>query len=65
MNKVSEVELCMIIANRKNRERIGLFYAKDGKWWTGVDNSTGEAWTERFDTEQEAKDWLSDKSKEI
>ena len=61
MNKVSVIDLCIIIANASLKK--GLFYAKDGRWWTAVDNSTGEAWTERFDTEQEAIDYLNDKNK--
>ena len=48
-----------------NREPIGLFYAEelgvktDGTMsYVGVDNSTGDAWTEDFGTEEECIAWL-------
>jgi hypothetical protein len=41
-------------------EPQGLFYAFDetDKIWIAVDNSTEEAWTEEFTTEEACKAWL-------
>ena len=40
------------------REPIGLFYCRVGRIWVAVDNSTGDAWTECFGSEQAARAWL-------
>ncbi|MCL2841451.1 MAG: hypothetical protein FWE05_11865 [Defluviitaleaceae bacterium] len=42
------------------REPIGLFYYFDNKTDTyiGIDNSTGEAWTEDFPDEDSCEKWL-------
>jgi hypothetical protein len=32
----------------ETREPIGLFYHQEGEWFVGIDNSTGDAWTEDF-----------------
>ena len=40
-------------------EPIGTFYLKDGDLWIGIDNSTGDAWTEEFETLDKCIDWLN------
>lgn len=40
-------------------EPIGLFYCKESfGQFTGIDNSTGEAWCETFKTLEGCKNWL-------
>lgn len=36
----------------------GRFLAKDGSRWVAVDNSTGDAWTEDFNSKRDAVRWL-------
>lgn len=40
------------------REPRGLFWHTDGEKFIGIDNSTGDAWTEEFDTKEECFAWL-------
>ncbi|VEU83139.1 hypothetical protein [Acholeplasma hippikon] len=42
-------------------EPIGKFYARDGKGYVACDNTTGDAWTEFFDSREEAIKWLDNK----
>ena len=44
-------------------EPLGLFYHRDGDTVTGVDNSTGDAWTEDFSTLEECLAWLGREGK--
>ena len=40
-------------------EPLGLFLVGEaGGTWTGIDNSTGNAWTEEFGTQAECLKWL-------
>ena len=40
-------------------EPLGLFLVGEaGGTWTGIDNSTGHAWTEEFGTKAECLEWL-------
>ena len=39
-------------------EPIGLYYLLDGDTYVSIDNSTGHAWTEEFNTFEECKAWL-------
>ena len=49
------------VAIIENREPRGLFYwIKDGKY-IGIDNRTGDAWVEAFDTRKECFDWIQRK----
>ena len=34
------------------------YYDQDSSKYIGIDNTTGEAWTEEFDTKQECFNWL-------
>jgi hypothetical protein len=54
--KVTPEALWGIISTR---EPIGQFYAKEGRrCWVGVDNGTGDAWTEEFRTKRQCLRWL-------
>lgn len=47
-----------IVAFAVKYEPRGLFYLRDGEKVVGIDNSTGRAWTEEFDTVEQCKRWL-------
>ena len=55
VKEVSGKELESII---DRREPTGRFYCREGRTWTAVDNSTGDAWTEDFLSESSARSWL-------
>lgn len=55
VKKTTHYELSCII---DKRTPIGLFYAKVDNVFIAVDNHNGEAWTEDFNTEDEAIAWL-------
>ena len=40
-------------------EPAGLFYLKEGDKFIGIDNSTGNAWTEEFPDEASCLRWLA------
>jgi len=42
-------------------EPIGLFYHRDGEIFVGIDNTTGEAWTEEFEDLDSCLAWLERK----
>lgn len=44
-----------------SRKPIGRFYAQDGPSFIGVDNSTGEIWTEEFFTKRQCIRWLKER----
>lgn len=60
--KVTVEKLNEVIENMKDESQYGKFYAQDGNVWVAVDNSTGNAWTEEFSSEENAKRWLKDTS---
>ncbi len=39
-------------------EPRGRYYLQDGDKWVGIDNSTGEAWTEEFPSKRKCLRWL-------
>lgn len=43
------------------REPKGLFWQKDGDLYVGIDNSTGDAWTQDFSTLDECLAWLKER----
>lgn len=55
IQQITQVEASEII---RTYEPIGQFYLLDGDTYVGIDNLTGHAWTEEFDTLEECKDWL-------
>ena len=48
-----------------NRQPLGLFYTIIGGLYIGIDNSTGEAWTETFSNLKKCKQWLSNRNLEV
>jgi hypothetical protein len=42
----------------EHREPKGLFYTMESGMFVGIDNSTGDAWVEEFQSEMECRDWL-------
>lgn len=57
IRQITQEEAFKII---ETREPIGIFYEvdRDGDVFVGIDNSTGEAWVEEFETKEECLDWL-------
>lgn len=55
-------ELNDVISHMHDKAWYGKYYGKDGNIWVAVDNSTGNAWTEEFSSEENAKLWLNDTS---
>ncbi|MHC1722499.1 MAG: hypothetical protein AB9836_04755 [Aminipila sp.] len=41
-----------------SRKPLGIFYHLDGEICVGIDNSTGDAWTEEFKSVDDCKKWL-------
>ena len=41
------------------RKPHGLYILQSGDMFVGIDNETGDAWTEEFKTEKECRDWLN------
>ncbi|MDR2515645.1 MAG: hypothetical protein LBD02_10665 [Christensenellaceae bacterium] len=64
MSSTPESKINLVDTNYLNenvisgRKPIGLFMAWDGESWIAVDNSTGDAFTEEFETANDAKAWL-------
>jgi len=54
--EVNKIQALQVIETRKPR---GLFFVV-GEVVTGIDNRTGDAWTEDFATKRECLKWLSD-----
>ena len=62
VKRVSVEEIRQIIQSYQPR---GLFYCKESRrCYVGVDNTTGDAWTEDFLTKRECKRWLRDPTME-
>ena len=55
IQQVTQSEASEII---RTYEPIGLYYLLDGDTYVGIDNLTGHAWTEEFNTFEECKAWL-------
>lgn len=55
IKKVSSEEALKIIETRKP---LGLFYCIDDDVYIGIDNQTGDAWTEDFKSLSACKKWL-------
>lgn len=55
IREVMDAEATQIINTREPR---GLFYQMDGAIVIGIDNSTGDAWTEDFNSLEECLTWL-------
>lgn len=59
--EVSKAEAYRIIDTRRPQ---GMFFLKEGNGYTGIDNRTGDAWTEEFPTKAECPKWLTDEGGE-
>lgn len=44
------------------RRPLGLFYSLNDRRYTGIDNTTGQAWTEDFSNLRQCKRWLMNPS---
>lgn len=53
--KIGNIEASIII---KKRKTVGLFYTIENGVYVGIDNTTGDAWTEDFKTLAACKKWL-------
>ncbi|MCM1525050.1 MAG: YodL domain-containing protein [Ruminococcus sp.] len=56
INVVTPEKIGEVIETREPRD---IFLAQDGDRWVGVDNRTGDAWTEDLGTKDEAVRWLN------
>ncbi len=56
--EITKEEAYRIIDTRKPR---GLFFLKEQGGYTGIDNRTGDAWTEDFESRPKCLKWLVDK----
>lgn len=54
--KITQSEAHDIILSRVPR---GLFFLQEGASWVGIDNRTGDAWTEDFPTREMCLAWLA------
>ena len=45
-----------------SRQPLGFFYVLDAGVYVGIDNSTGNAWTEEFQNLCKCKHWLNNPS---
>lgn len=56
IKQINGLQSSEIIETRKPK---GLFYVVEpDNSFTGIDNSTGDAWTENFEAEEECMSWL-------
>lgn len=53
--QISKRDAYKVITNREPR---GLFFVKEPAGYAGIDNMTGDAWTEDFKTKEECLRWL-------
>jgi len=60
--EITQAEAADLLASgfeTRRYEPLGLFLVGEaGGTWTGIDNSTGNAWTEEFGTQAECLKWL-------
>lgn len=53
--EISKIDAYRVIDTRRP---LGLFFLKEGERYTGIDNRSGDAWTEEFGTKTECLKWL-------
>ncbi len=58
MNRPKEVTRQEAEQIIKSKNLPGCFFLNDGEWYVGIDNRTGEAWTEDFRSKEECLLWL-------
>lgn len=56
IQEITSEQASIIIDTRQPR---GLFYLLDNSVYVGIDNSTGDAWTEEFPNPRQCKEWLT------
>jgi hypothetical protein len=57
-NKIIKIDNNKSIEIIEKREPRGLFYTIENDIYVGIDNLSGDAWTEDFDTLAQCKRWL-------
>jgi len=45
----------------ETRKPLGMFVGAEGAKWVAIDNRTGDAWTEEFDSFENAVEWVTGK----
>lgn len=55
--EITSKEAMQIIENRKP---LGIFYVKENGKYVGIDNRTGDAWTEEFKSLSACEAWLKE-----
>src|SRR5699024_3544154 len=58
LTEINQAAMDYVISHREKEYTEGLYYCVDGDVVGGVDNSTGEAWTDVFDLYVKCKEWL-------
>jgi hypothetical protein len=58
LKEITKTDAYSIILERKP---LGTFWLKEGPLYVGIDNDTGDAWTEDFPTKEQCIGWLLDK----
>lgn len=56
IKEISPDEMSEVIRDYSPR---GLFLTKEGGAWVACDNTSGDAWTEDFETREDAVGWLA------
>ncbi len=54
--EVTQQEAMQII---ESFQPLGCFYLKEGELYVGINNRTGDAWTEDFPSKEECLRWLT------
>ena len=60
VTRVKKVDVHELIRIIEAREPRGKFYSQDGEYFIGVDNRTGDAWTEAFKKKIHLERWMND-----
>jgi hypothetical protein len=63
--EIKEISYPIVDAIIDRREPLGLFWYKDGDCYVGIDNNTGDAWTEEFTNLEDCMKWLKGQSEEL
>lgn len=63
MNQIKEISVKEAEEIIETRKQKGLFFLKSGEIFVGIDNRTGDAWTEDFKSLDECYNWLLDDTK--
>lgn len=55
---IQEITIEQALEIIETREPLGLFWAKDGRKYVAIDNTTWDAWTEEFTDKKLCMDYL-------